>query len=224
MAYAGNVDPRLQAVQDYLLSGDDYPELFDDKPYRMKVQQVEYGDLDADGLDEVILLMKPHYRQSPTIVIFRVDRQLKVTRVIEGLAPGPLVALSGEHLDSHTLGAGVDVQISGTDSKQEKNPSLVMAMLKNMGAVVEYKNFYHMDSRSGRGVYIDMTHLSQPPVKDNCDNFEFSPLKAIRVMSRKDGSGNYLLAHTGSEIYAYKIHRFLDNGLMDKTLEVLPAH
>ena len=46
-----------------------------------------------------------------TIVFYRIAENLEVSRVIEGLAPGPLQPLSGEYLDSHTLGAAADLDL-----------------------------------------------------------------------------------------------------------------
>jgi hypothetical protein len=216
-------DPRFKAVQDYLLQGDDYPELFDDKPYRMKVTGLAIGDLDGDGQAEVVLSFKPHYRQSPSIIIFRVDKDMRVTRVVEGLAPGPLVPVSGDYLDSHTLGEAVDLEFQTkgkVKSGAQARKDFINTALKNFGGVVAYKNWFHVDRRSGRKMLIDMGQAKVPHEKHNCEGFEFSTVDTIEIATKKDESGNYLLALVGDKFYAYKIHKFLDNGLMDKSLEV----
>lgn len=217
-------DPRFKAVQDYLLNSDDYPELFKDKPYRMKVTGLAIGDLDGDGQAEVVMQFKPHYRQSPSIIIFRVDDDMKVTRVVEGLAPGPLVPVSGDYLDSHTLGMAVDMSIDqkGKTVSADKQKEFVQIAMKQFGGVVEYRNWLHVDGRSGKKMYLDMTDAQLPNDKNNCEDFEFSTVDAIEIATKENSRGNFLLAFVGDRIYAYKIHKFLDNGLMDKSLEVFP--
>lgn len=218
-AFAVELSPKVEAVKQYLLK-DDYPELFGDKPYRMKVKNIIEADLDDDGEDEVIFHVTPHYLQSPTIIIFKVSKDLKVARVIEGLAPGPLVALTSDFIDSHTLGEAVDFTIGKEQSNPAKRKEVVKLSLEKMGGVVEYRNFIHMDGRKGKGSYIDMTNLAKPPAKENCEAFEFSMPEAITVMAKKDGSGNYLLAHVGKSMYAYKIHKIREDGFLEKTLTV----
>lgn len=212
--------PKLEAVKQYLLK-DDYPELFGDNPYRMKVNNAIVADVDDDGEDEVILHVTPHYRQSPTILIFKVSKSLEVKRVIEGLAPGPLVSLSGDYLDSHELGEAVDLTLGKDQDNPAKRRKFVEGvLLENKGSVTEYRNFIHMDNRKGKGVYVDMTGLVKPPTKDTCEDFEFSSPDEIAVLPKKDGSGNYILARVGKSIYAYKIHKIRDDGFLEKTLTV----
>ncbi len=218
-AFAVEPSPKIEAVKQYLLK-DDYPELFGDKPYRMKVENIIEADLDDDGEDEVIFHVTPHYLQSPTIIIFKVSKNLKVTRVIEGLAPGPLVALTSDFIDSHTLGEAVDFTIENARGKPAKRSEVAKLALEKMGGVVEYRNFIHADGRKGKGSYIDMTSLAKQPTKDNCETFEFSMPDAVTVMQKDDGSGNYLLALVGKSMYAYKIHKIREDGLLEKTLTV----
>jgi hypothetical protein len=219
---AAEPPPRIKAVQQYLLE-QDYPELFGDTPYRIKADDVVEVDLDGDGVDEVVMLMRPHFRQSPTIVIFQVSKNLRVRRVKEGLAPGPLQPLSGDFLDGHTLGMGVDVTIADAPTDPKQRRELVAISMKEMGGVVEYANFLHMDGRKGKGMYIDMTGLPRPPKDPNCEKFEFSRVDEIAVAKKDDGSGNYLLAMVGKELYVYKIHKIRADGLLDKTLTIKPA-
>jgi hypothetical protein len=54
--------PRFQAVMDYLLN-EEYPELFGDEPYVIRPTGFDIGDLDGDGVEEVVVSFYPHYRQ-----------------------------------------------------------------------------------------------------------------------------------------------------------------
>jgi len=40
-------------------------------------------------------------------------------------------------------------------------------------------------------------------------------------MGKKSEGKNYLLVKVGSTIYSYKFNRFLENGLMDKEMDIL---
>ncbi len=214
--------PKVEAVKQYLLK-EDYPEQFGKTSYRTKVNNAIVADVDDDGEDEVVLHVTPHYRQSPTILIFKVSKDLKVTRVIEGLAPGPLVPVSGGYLDSHTRGQAMDLTLGKEQTNPEKRKTFVATALEKMGNVVEYKNFIHMDERKGKGSYVDMTGLAKPPKGDTCEAFEFSMPDAVVVLPKDDGSGNYLMASVGKLIYVYKIHKIRSDGFLEKTVIVTSA-
>lgn len=103
--------PVLNEIMEYFTKGEDYPEVIKGKPYRIKAKGIAMADMDGDGRDEIFLAIKPHYRQSPSIIIFTRDKRGKLSRVKEGLAPGPLVAVTGDYIDDHTLGVGVDMTV-----------------------------------------------------------------------------------------------------------------
>lgn len=218
-AEAGDLPPKVAAVQKYLLE-QEYPEVFSDRHYRVKIEDALVADVDDDGISEVILLVKPHYRQSPTVVLFKVSKDLRVKRVVEGLAPGPLVPVSGDYLDSHTLGMAADLAVQGAAKDPKKLKQAVAIALKETGGVVEYSNFIHTDGRKGNvPVYIDMSHLKAP--KDaSCEKFEFSTVDALQVATKGEGSGNYIVALVGGEVYMYKIKKITADGFLQKTLMV----
>lgn len=214
--------PRFQAVIDYLLN-EEYPELFGDKPYHIRPTGFDIGDLDGDGVDEVVVSFEPHYRQSPTIMIFKVDNKMKVKRLTEALAPGRLVPVSGDYLDSHTIGFGIDMSPSEKDFKKPNvMKDFTEIALQEMGNVVEYKDFLHVDGRKGKGIFIDMTHIKNPPKDRTCESFEFEKVKAVRIMRRKTDGVPVILAATEKEAYMYTIKGISKNGMLDKELKIVP--
>lgn len=214
--------PRFQAAMDYLLEKD-YPELFADKPYRMRPTGFDIGDLDGDGVDEIVVSFNPHYLQSPTVMIFKVDNKMNVTRIKEGLAPGPLVPITNDFLDSHTLGQGIDMTLEKTKmAKPDAIEDFIAVTLNNMGGVVAYKNFFHMDGRKGKGMYIDMMHIANPPKDKTCDSFQFSEVRQIKIGRKKGEKSGYILAVVGDKAYIYQIKRFRSDGLIDKSLKIVP--
>lgn len=209
--------PQVAAVQKYILE-DEYPELFGDKSYRVKIENAVVADLDRDGEMEVILHVVPHYRQSPTIAIYRVDASMTVTRVVEGLAPGPLQSLTDAYLDSHTLGEGVDMDLGDRQHDLSSRRQIVSSSLGQFLSIVEYANFFHVDSRKGNGAYIDMAGVSQPKSK-TCEGFEFSAVDGISV-GVVSGAGDAVLlaAWVKDKVYLYRIKAFTPSGLIDKEI------
>jgi len=219
------VEPRalpteVEAVRKYILETE-YPELFGDEPYRTRIERALVSDLDGDGVAEVILLFYPHYRQSAPIVIYHVSQDMKVTRVMEGLAPGPLQPLSGEYLDSHALGEAVDASVAGPG----KQAPLIDAAVTTTGlaGLVEYWTFVHMDGRKGEPFYVDMTDVDVPDGKRSCADFEFSRVEDIAAGGLDGEPGEVdLAARVGSELWLYRIPRFLPDGRLEKQVRVIP--
>lgn len=219
LAGAQSLPPEAEAVRNYLLNSE-YPEVFSKKQYRISIENLIVADLDGDGVPEVIGHMKPHFRQSPTIMIFRVGKDLRVQRVMEGLAPGPLQALSDQYLDSHVEGFGVDLQAQlapGDDAEAV----FVQALMKFKGSLVLYKHFAHIDKREGLANYIDMRAADLPPSVRTCEGFEFADVEHVEVTKRFSNDGrNVIAARVGKRIYVIRIERFLPNGLLEKTVTV----
>src|SRR5258706_2847292 len=222
-AMAKALPPEIDAVRKFLLERE-YPDLFD-KPSRTKIENALLADLDGDGALEVVLHVMPHYRQSATIVVFRLDKELAVTRVKEGLAPGPLVPLSGAFLDSHSIGYAVDLTLKGTPEKPlsaEQRDKFIDIALKKFVGVVEYPTFIHADSRRGAAAYVDMRHVSNPPSKLTCSDFEFSKVDSVVAGTTPSSGRKELLAALVAEsIYIYRVTSFLSSGLIEKNVSVL---
>jgi len=219
-AKAQNLPPEAEVVRNYLLNSD-YPEVFGKQRYRVKIENLIVADLDGDGVPEVIAHMKPHFRQSPTIVIFKVTKDMQVQRMMEGLAPGPLQLLSGKYLDSHELGEGADFTATMKPGDSAEN-SLVKSFTKlQMGGLVLYKQFAHMDGRQGPPTYIDMREADLAPGITACQDFEFSDVEQVEVTTRySSDSRNVIAARVGKKIYEIRIEHFLPNGLLEKSVIV----
>jgi len=220
-AAAQALPPEAEAVQKYILEKD-YPERFKDTTYRTRIEDLLIVDVDGDGAKEVVVHFHPHYRQSPTVVIYRLSEGANVTRVLEGLAPGALQPISGDYLDSHTLGEAADIDLSGDQNNPVAREKFLKAGMANFGGVVSYPTFWHVDSRTGGGSYVDMTAAPNPSKGKTCEDFEFSKVRQIAFGSLKAETRKYLAAWVNTDIYLYSIH-FRADGLLDKTVEVLPA-
>jgi hypothetical protein len=214
------IPPEVEAVRKHLLE-QDYPEIFGSDPYRMRIENVLVTDLDGDGDPEVVAHTWPHYRQSATITIFRLTRDLAVTRVAEALAPGPLQPLSGDYLDSHVLGEAFDFSVDADPAQHEKLLQLTLA--SGFGGAVEYASFWHADNRKGPIYYVDMTAVEIPDGGRDCERFEFSRVDEIAAGALDGGDGKtWLAARVGPELWLYRITRFLPNGLLEKQVRVQP--
>jgi hypothetical protein len=214
-------NPRLDALKKYILEKD-YPEVFADSPYKTRIEGFLDVDIDNDGVKEIVVLFYPHYRQSAPILIYRVNSDLKVERVPEGLAPGPLQKVSGEYLDAHTAGLAVDFEIK----PDHATPESVYGIARKSGfnGFVLYDNFFYMDGRKGLPALIDMRGVKVPSNQHDCGSFEFSRIRQIAAGGlREDPSKNYLAAWVGDEIYVYLIRGVSKEGFLDKKLWIVKA-
>lgn len=219
------IESKVEAVRNYLLK-EDYPELFKDKPYRVRIEDVVFADIDNDGNPEAVVLFHPHYRQTPTIVFFQLDKELKVKRVFEGLAPGPLLPVSGQYLDSHTIGMAVDLTASAKPGAKPVQPRHVVeaARKSRLRGLVQYRTFFHADGREGTGSFVDMTHLEVPNHEDKCAHFEFSRVKGIAVGAVWASDPRlHVVARMENEIYIYRIEKIDDRGFLEKNIWVMPT-
>jgi len=209
---------RLEAFKTYLLEKD-YPEVFKE-PYRARIENILDVDVDNDGVKELVVQFQPHFRQSPSIIIYKVGPKLELTRVTEALAPGPLQKLTGDYLDSHDIGMAVDIELQSARPVQE----MVSQFRGHFVGVVAYDTFYHVHSRKGATVYLDMRHVKGIPKEHTCKSFEFATVKQIAAGGlREDPSKNYLASWVGNEIYVYLIRSIASDGLLDKQLTIIKA-
>ena len=213
---------ELIKVKKYILEND-YPEVFGEENYRVAVDGFEIADFGNDGLVEVIILYRPHYLQSPTIVIYQIQKDGSVKRIREALAPGPLVKRTNDFLDSHELGEGADFDFFGKPISYEERKTVAKMAVEKGGLVVQYKNFMHMDGRKGKSTYIDMSHVEPFDSEQTCASFEFSKVDFIytAVGSREDNKNlGAILAKVGNQVYMYEIAGIDKDGYLDKKVSI----
>jgi len=211
---------EIKLVFDYILEKD-YPEVFKGEPFQIRPISWQIIDIDNDGITEVFLETFPHYRQSPTITIYQVYSNDSVSRIIEGLAPGHLIALSPEddYFDSHTTGTAVDMTLGEYD--YEKYIKLAESSFTFGMSTVLYKNFIHTDQREGKPVFLDLTYLNDYSNETSCANFQFSRPDFIIAGKVEGHESKFFIAKVEKELFCYKIKGIKSNGLLDKEVKVL---
>ena len=221
MANAEDFTERTNILREHILNAD-YPEVFDDKTYRVSIENVIFDDVDGNGDIEAIVHFKPHFRQSPTVVFYEFTKDGKVKRFMEALAPGALVKAGDYYLDSHSLGQGVDFTVEKSNDPGVSRKVIEAATQKaSFGNLVLYPDFIHIDGRRSNGVptYIDLSYLKPNNPISNCETFEFHEINQIST-GQMDGK-KYLAAWVGEEIYVYKISTFADDGFLSKDLWII---
>lgn len=217
------VGSAAEILKKHLLEKD-YPEVFGDTHYHVRVENILSVDIDNDGKNELVVLFYPHYRQSASVMIYKLSPEGEPARVTEALAPGPLQKISGEYLDSHKTGSALDFSLPESQENPENRIKTLDIAMSHFGGVVVYRNFYHVDGRKGRTSYIDMTGVELPVNVRDCGSFEFSKVREIAAGPvREDSSKNYLAAWVGDEIYVYLIAGISGQGFLNKKLWVLKA-
>jgi len=212
------VPKEVEAVRKYILERD-YPEVFGKTDYKTRIQGFAVADLVNDGQEEVVIHYVPHYRQSATLVIYRVDRRMNVERVTEGLAPGPVQPVSGSYLDSHELGEALDLKVTGP----EEGLKMFHATKQVGGGFVLYRGFAHFDGRKGPLAYVDMSDAKLPVGTKTCEAFEFRRVRGIAAGTLQGETRTYLAAWVLDQIYLYWIKKFREDGSIDKELRVRKA-
>ena len=178
-------------------------------------------DIDDDGVTEVFLQTFPHFRQSPSITIFQIDKNDTVTRIIEGFAPGHLVKLSkkDDYFDPHSTGTAIDMQIDS--KKPDAFRKLAESSLSFGMSVVLYKNFIHTDKREGKGIFLDLMYLDDYEKANSCARFQFEKPEKIIAGKIKDYDKKFFIAKVDKELFCYKINGFTDSRFIDKEIKII---
>jgi hypothetical protein len=209
---------EVNLVFDYLMKKE-YPEVFGDKNYTIRPIAWQIVDINDDGKTEVFLHTFPHYRQSPTITVFQIEKTDSVTRILEGFAPGHLLPLSQEddYLDPHSTATAIDMQLnSGADVRKFAESSLKFGM-----CVVLYKNFIHEDKRNGKGIFIDLTYLDDFSSENSCANFQFSNPDQIIAGKINGHENKFFIARVRDELFCYEIIGFEGTRFINKKISIV---
>ena len=211
---------EIKLVFDYLIKKD-YPELFGEQAFQFRPIDWQIIDIDNDGEKEVFLQTFPHYRQSPTISIFKIDKNEGVTRIIEGFAPGHLVKLNKEddYFDAHSTGTAIDMQLSS--KAPDKFRKFSESFLSCGMSVILFKNFIHSDKREGNGIFIDLMYLDDYADENSCANFQFEKPDQIIAGKIKNQDKKYFIAKVDKELFCYKIKGFVDSKFVDKEIKIM---
>lgn len=216
---------EVALVKDYMLKTD-YPEKFSNHVYHVKILDAIVAPVLNDGSDDVVILVAPNYRQSATILFYKISETKTVTRVMEGLAPGPLVPVTGNYIDSHTLGEGVDLSLQGRQEDTVSRRNFIDVAAAKFGGMVAYPNFFHVDGRQGPLWYVDESNVMPVLENKDCSGFEFSAVEAVAVgQITGGGTDNYLIAKVGDSLYTYLISGLESGKFLNKKswTSALPA-
>jgi hypothetical protein len=191
-------------------------EAFAGAPGFVRVLQVAWLDVNGDGKPEAFVAVAPKYRQTPTILVYSYDAQHGATRVYEGLAPGRLEPVSGQFIDDHTLGYGIDMTI-GSDGQAVDFDGVLAAGVRHHMSIMRYKTFFHTDERAGFITFVDLSDRALPSsTTTTCESFEFSPLTGLAAGPLSGSHKPYLVALTSDDITIYVFHGIRANGTLDK--------
>lgn len=211
---------EVNKVFDFMLKRD-FPEVFLGKQFQIRPIDWQVIDIDNDGKTEVFLQTFPHYRQSPTIMIYQIDKNDSINRITEGLAPGHLVKISIEddYFDPHSTATAIDMQLGSNDI--EKKRKFAEGSIKSGMSVVLYKNFIHTDKRDDNIIFLDMMHLDDYASNNTCEDFQFSHPDEIIAGKIKNQKDLFFLAKVDHEIFCYKIKGFDRSIFINKDIYIL---
>lgn len=203
----------------------EYPEVYKKQPYRFRIRGHALGDVDGDGNTEVFLLVDAHYQQTPSILIYRVSKDGTIRKLIEGLAPGPLIKPNGDRIDAHSMALAFDATAGKVNDPLKFRKIALDTMKGKTGCtMVVYPSFFHVDMPDHSRCFIDMTDREEVKSADKCEGIQFSKPSDIEVGNLKGVTGNPQLAVlVGRECYLYRITKITDEGFLEKQVRRIPC-
>ena len=199
-------------------------EVFGDQPRETRVRGNALLDIDGDETPEVFVWIEPHFRQSPTIIIYRGTEGGNVQRIAEALAPGTLVPVSGGYIDAHVNGDALDMWVgSGSeyDLDGQLDSTVVRISLGRGFHIVKYASFVHLEHRRGSRIYLDESHQWLPDGVETCAEFEFERVRSLAAGAVSGLDDPALVALTDSKVAVYQLRGIDSDGLLDKDIWTL---
>jgi hypothetical protein len=182
----------------------------------VRVRDIALLDVDGDESPEAFVWIEPRVRQTPTILVYTYDRQRGARRLLEALVPGRLQPVSGQFVDDHTMGFGIDMTVGG-DGKRVDFDRLIAAGVAHGMSLVRYRTFLHTDGRKGFVTFVDLSDWALPtPDTKTCANFEFSSVEGLAAGALSGSATRYLVALTTNDITIYRFRGIRPNGTFDK--------
>ncbi len=182
----------------------------------VRVRDIALLDIDGDGSPEAFVWIEPKVRQTPTILAYSYDQQRGARRLLEGLVPGRLQPVSGQFVDDHTMGFGVDMVV-GENGKPVDFDRLIAAGVEHGMSLVRYRTFIHADGRKGFVSFVDLSDRALPtPDTKTCRDFEFSSVDALAAGALSGSTTRYLIVLTTKDITIYRFRAIRPNGTFDK--------
>jgi hypothetical protein len=211
---------EVKLVFDYM-TNKDFPESFNNVSHQFRPVAWVINDMDNDGTLEVFLQTFPHYRQSPTISLFQINKSGSVSRITEGLAPGHLIPVSDvdNYIDPHTTGTAIDAQLGG--SNPEKDKIFAASVIKHGLSPVLYKNFIHTDKRDGGPTLLDLRYLDDFKEENTCENFQFPQPESIAAGKIPGKANKFFIAQVDNKLFCYEILGFKADGWINKIVTII---
>lgn len=198
-------------------------EAYEKKAPQQRVRASEVIDLDSDGIQEVFLLLDPHYSQTPTLFGYQVTASGEVMRLLEAFAPGPLIARAPTTRKTHQEKTSVDMRWpSITVSEREL---LVRNSVWIRSHVLEFRDYLHTDHASDEGYYVDLTTYPLVAGSDSlkCAEYQFSRADALYSGRNQRTGKPTLIARVGSKLYGYTCEGIVDRWLINRQTVTAPV-
>ena len=179
-------------------------EKFDSVQGNTEVRAVLPLDLGGDSIPAIAAILRPAFRQTPTIIFFRRLGADSLERLTEGLAPGALIPVNEGQQDSHVLRVGVDFTPE-THGGPYDTLAMIRTALHTGFNVVVYRTFIHVDQRHGQHFFVLMTDHTLPPDDSlTCQEFRFGEVLEAKYGHLPGGGGtNFLVVRTPGEVTIY---------------------
>ena len=181
-----------------------------------RIRASEVIDLDRDGVQEVFLLLDPHYSQTPTLFGYQVNASGEVTRLLEAFAPGPLISRTPMIRKTHLERTSTDMKWQPITTAERE--LLVRNNVWIRSHVLEFRDYLHTDHASDEGYYVDLTSYQFVSGSDslNCSQYQFSRADALYSGHNQRTGKPTLIARVGSKLFGYTCDSIVDRWFINR--------